>query len=327
MQAFFLLLFIYSSTLLAKPDIAKEQSFELLSGAYNEREERWRTFRTKDFADLQMYSANYYDKIGRLGLGLNSPYRIPKLIHFIWVGPKEFPKTSVENLLSWQKLHPDWRLLFWTDSKDRQCPIKGMERHQIDEISFIALKPYLSKTSNYAEMADLIRYELIYERGGVYVDHDVHALKPFDIFNIAFDFYAALENPHTNTGFNGKIFPCNCLFGARVHHPILKEAIKNVQLRWDEVENKYPGNDAKSTFARVMNRTFLSFRFAVEDTLSQNHSIDMILPSSYFFADKIFKKSTRKELAKLGYVYATHAFASTWRDKKPNASSTNVFSE
>lgn len=317
----FLAISSFLSAEIRKSDVLTLQSFELLTGSYNERQDRWRRFKEKDLLDLQFYAANYNSHISYLQFATGSPLRIPKVIHFIWIGPKPFPEESVANVQSWKDLHPDWRMLFWTDSKERKCPIKGMKRRLIDEISFIALKPYLSKTTNYAEKADLIRYELLYERGGVYVDHDVHALRSFDAFHRAFDFYAALENPHTNTGSDAKIFPCNCLIGARRGHPILKDAIEKVQLRWDEIGDKYPEMDAKNTFARVINRSFRAFTLAIEDNLSIDGNIDMVFPSSYFFSNKIFKRSTREQLFTMGHIFATHAFASTWREKKESDSS------
>lgn len=320
---FFLLLIsssLFCDTTYKRSEVTKTPTFELLMGSFNERDQKWRTYRQKDLADLAFYSSNYYDKIGLLHSGVSSVERIPHVIHFIWVGPKPYPENSVANVQSWKELHPDWKMLFWTDDPERPCPVEGMERHLIDEIDFILLKPYLSQTTNYAEKADVIRYELLYQQGGVYVDHDVSCLRPFDDLHSAYDFYACLENPHTNTGSDAKIFPCNCLFGARPRHPILLEAIHQVDQRWEEIGQKYPGLDSKSTFARVINRTFRSFTLAIENSLSIDGNLDMVLPSAYFFSNKIFNRTTSGILLKQGFVYATHAFASTWRDKKPTTS-------
>ena len=320
----FVFLSVSSFLFAERPDVLKEQSFELLTGSYNERDDKKRRFSESDLLNLKMYSENYTNTIGRMQLAEDMDFRIPQIIHFIWIGPRPFPEESIVNVQSWKDLHPEWRILFWTDSLERDCPIPEMEKHHIDELSYLALKPYLAKTTNYAEKADLIRYELLYEWGGVYVDHDVHCLRSFEICNRAFDFYAAIENPHTNTGCKATIYPCNCLIGARPAHPIIKNTIDHVLLRWDEIGNKYPDNDPKSNFARVINRTFRAFALGVEGALSVDGNIDMIFPSSYFFADKIFKRATREQLFEQGLIFAVHAFAGTWCGKKDTSSTSHT---
>ena len=62
-----------------------------------------------------------------------SIHTVPKIIHFIWIGPRAFPKNSIDNLKSWKQYHPHWKFYFWTDSKDRPLPMSGMERRLIQE--------------------------------------------------------------------------------------------------------------------------------------------------------------------------------------------------
>lgn len=324
MNRLLLLLLLCPSLLIGgykRSPVVETPTFELLNGMFNERDQRWKKLKEKDAANLALYAPNYYNKIGLLQLDLESEIKIPKVIHFIWVGPRPYPEESVENVASWKAFHPEWKMVFWTDNHDRPCPIEGMEKRLIDEIPFIKLKPYLSQTKNYAEMADMIRYEVLYNEGGVYVDHDVECLTSFDSMNRAFDFYVCLENPHTNSGSDTRIFPCNCLIGVKPNHPILLATIDIVDLVWDVIGKRYPESDPKNTFARVMNRTFRPFTMATEMLLSSEGNNDMVLPSCYFFAHKSFNKTTKSALFDKGFVFASHAFASTWRDKKPKVQS------
>lgn len=224
-----LALLAISSSLFSGNKIVQYPTFELLSGSWNEKQERWRTFSKSDQQELERFTLNYQNKAFLIFANMPIISRIPRVMHFIWVGPRDFPKESVVNLVAWKQLHPDWKMKFWTDSKDRPCPIEGMQKHLIDEVHFLHLKPYLEKTDNYGEKADLIRYEILYHEGGMYVDHDVMPYRNFDIFHSVFDFFVGLENPHVNEGTETKIFPCNCLFGARPNHPILK---KRSRMSW-----------------------------------------------------------------------------------------------
>lgn len=312
-----LLLLLYCSSLFAsnKPTQSKVlefPTFELLSGQWDEREKKWRRYTEKDKLDLERFATNYQKKARFLFYNLPNVFRIPRVLNFIWVGPKAFPEDSIPNLLAWKELHPEWKMRFWTDSKERACPIEGMEKHLVDELNFLFLKPYMSRTTNYGEKADIIRYEVIFQQGGVYVDHDVMPYRAFDTLNGAFDFYVGLENPHTNPGMGTKVFPCNCLFGARAFHPILKQTIENIIECWDRVERQYPGNDPREAKNRVLNRTFNSFTLATKKCLNMYGNSDMVLPSSFFFAYKIFPKNTRDLLKSHGLVFARHDFASVW---------------
>ena len=307
-----------SDPLFGQSKALKNPTFKLLSGSYNELQHKWRSFSTQDKKDFDAFARNYDQKIGLLGItkSKSDEAKIPRLIHFIWIGPKAFPAESVANVASWKKYHPDWKMFFWTDSKDRPCPIEGMELRLIDEINFKQLKPYISRTNNPGEQADLIRNELIYEYGGVYVDHDVTCFRSFEKFNIAYDFYAGLEDPHLNVSQGTRIFPCNCLFGARAGHPILKSAMDNTEKRWNKIEKKYPGDSRKNVFNRVIGRTFHSFTLATKKHLSQNGNVDMVFPSSFFFAHKLFHKKTIRKLKKADYVFASHKFAYVWQGVK-----------
>lgn len=299
--------------------VQKLQSYELLSGCYNEIDKYWHEFSTDDRHDLEQFAAAYYQQVPLLRSPVAKHYRIPKVLHFIWIGPKPFPEDSIRNVESWKKRHPDWIMKFWTDDLDRPCPVEGMEKHLISEIRFFKLKDYLKKTSNYAEKADLLRYEIIYNEGGTYVDHDVKCYLPFDIFHSHFDFYVGLENPHSNKGTKTKVFPCNCLFGARPGHPILGETILEVVKRWKAVEKLYPGEGRSNTFNRVINRTFHAFTLATKRFLQRNNNRDIVLPSSYFFAHTILRPKTIKSFKRKKLIYAAHSFETTWLDASSNS--------
>lgn len=305
--------------------VTESPTFEMLSGKWDEKKERWRKYSDEDAMDLDAFAMNFQSKSRHLFFSQPYTHRIPRVLNFIWVGPRPFPEDSIENLKAWQALHPGWTMRFWTDSEERTAPIEGMEKHLIDEIDFLRLKPYLEKTKNYGEKADLIRYEIIYQQGGVYIDHDVMPYRSFDILNNAFDFYVGLENPHVNPGTETKVFPCNCLFGARPYHPILRETIELCVSRWKDVEKKYSKDDPKTNKNRVINRTFHSFTLATKKCLNLEGNSDIVLPSSFFFAYKIFNDKTIDKLKSYGYVFARHDFASIWtgKDKKESESSSD----
>ncbi len=135
--------------------------------------------------------------------------RIPKIIHQIWIG-SPLPEKYYHWQKSWQIRHPDWKYILWTD-KD------------IEEFG-LTNKHWYDQTTNYAQKADIARYEILYREGGLYVDTDFECIHSFDIFHHTCDFYAGIMQ--WKEGFR----LCNALIGSAPGHPILKACIENINL-------------------------------------------------------------------------------------------------
>mmetsp|Transcript_8217 Transcript_8217/g.14059 ORF Transcript_8217/g.14059 Transcript_8217/m.14059 type:complete len:755 (+) Transcript_8217:168-2432(+) len=89
---------------------------------------------------------------------------IPKVIHQIWIGPKEPPCVWLD---SWRggylKDYPEWGYQLWTD--EEVAGMKMLNRNFYDQEKMYQCK------------ADLLRLEILYEHGGVYIDADMVSLK------------------------------------------------------------------------------------------------------------------------------------------------------
>jgi mannosyltransferase OCH1-like enzyme len=315
--AIFILLLFSTHMLWATfvPKTASDVDFEVLSGKETTKGQRvWKFLSKRDRLDISLFAEAFAQNFP---LAVQRSYKsgrskIPKILHFIWMGPKVFPEKSIANLLSWKELHPKWKMLFWTDSWARSCPIEGMEKHLVDEINVADIRSYVAKTTNYGEKSDLFRYALLWERGGVYVDHDVYCLQAFDRFNEAFDFYAGLDIPHRFIGTGTCIFPSNCLIGAKKGHPILSATIQHVKERWNEIEGRFSGDDSSMVIARVINRTFHSFTLGTKQHFNKDDNIDIVFPSCFFFADHLFAPLPLKRLQAYGLLLAQHQIALSW---------------
>ncbi|MCB1084656.1 MAG: hypothetical protein KDK60_00985, partial [Chlamydiia bacterium] len=224
---------------------------------------------------------------------------IPKVMHFIWVGPNPFPKESIENIDSWVEHHPEWKFKFWTD-RLRPLPNKKMELHLISDFSFKELKHAYEVSDNYAEKSDLLRYEILSQEGGLYVDHDVKCYKPFTPFHYQYDLYCGLEVPHQPV-FSSSISVCNNIIGVCPSHPILGKVIERVKSHWQEYSEAYPGSDKESVIYRVGYRTFMPFDECIRNYGGKEGKRDIVFPAAYF--NKI-----EDDFA----IYAHHYYASTW---------------
>ena len=124
------------------------------------------------------------------------------ILHQIWVGNKPMPTKWMD---TWRKLNPDMGYSLWTNFQGFRYQKKI--QHLIDK-------------GHIACATDIMRVEILYDHGGVYIDADSIALKPIqDAWFINHPFWAVQD--HTQWVANGTI-------GAHKEHPILKDYLERI---------------------------------------------------------------------------------------------------
>lgn len=101
---------------------------------------------------------------------------IPKILHQIWLGPKRRPEADMN---SWRDQHPSWEYRLWTEANLPKL------QHQALFDAFHGV---------YHAQADILRYELLYTFGGIYIDADSRCLRPLDDFFLDDGVWACAEN-------------------------------------------------------------------------------------------------------------------------------------
>ena len=263
---------------------------------------------SKDRADLKRLCKDYKEKISYLDK--KDRNTIPKKIHFIWLGPRPFPEESANNVLSWQKLHPDWEIFFWTDSPNRPVPMAGMTKRLVGEFNFGPFTPLIAESDNWGEKSDLMRIIILLKEGGLYADHDITCIHSWDNFAASFDFVTALQKLRTLSSLNTKVTPEISLILSRPHHPILKKMIQRILANWDKVYKRFSG--PKMVWKRVINHTYTHFAYAAKAYHFSSHYRNIILPASYIYLYKNISQKELLALEKAGYVYALHEGAGEW---------------
>ena len=184
----------------------------------------------KDRVLLKMYE-DLYDKHFPKQQEPPQVSSIPLTAHVIWLGDKPFPSESLPNLLSWKRHHPHWTFKFWTDRSDRAAPFEWMEKHLLGEAACPHVGDLIPRSNNFAEQSDLLRYEILFQEGGLYLDHDVECLRCMDGLMAHLDFFASLELLHASETAGVNCVVTNCLVGSIPFHPLLKETMKRVRQR------------------------------------------------------------------------------------------------
>ena len=110
---------------------------------------------------------------------------IEKTLHFIWIG-NNIPSYANANISKFAEINPDFRINFVVLNrdivatheltKDLVQQINGYDgeyRYAIDYYSSL-------KRSKQQILANVLRYKLLNEYGGIYLDCDCYPIKPFD---------------------------------------------------------------------------------------------------------------------------------------------------
>jgi mannosyltransferase OCH1-like enzyme len=118
--------------------------------------------------------------------------KIPKIIHQIWIGNKPMP---INLMNTWKEKHPDFEYICWTEEEFIKREMNFLCWEKINEIEEIAGK------------VDIMRMEILYKYGGIYIDADSICVEPFDEIIMSRQAFASYENEIKRNGLvsNGTI--------------------------------------------------------------------------------------------------------------------------
>jgi mannosyltransferase OCH1-like enzyme len=139
---------------------------------------------------------------------LESELEIPKTLHMVWIGGR-IPTRYALHAFDFAEHNPDWDVILWDDERVA-LEVEHMRNRDL----------YLSET-NPAAKVDLLRYELIHQFGGVYLDADTRSLGPGSLDPMTHAFLTVSGDPWFNTG--------NAQFGFAKGSEFLAYVIENAR--------------------------------------------------------------------------------------------------
>lgn len=147
---------------------------------------------------------------------------IPKIFHFVWIGPEPLPRQDMDWLDSWARLHNDWQCLVWSDRSDLEVP-DGFEVRPLpvllNQRFYGGIEQWVPGPAAVASRSDIARYEIVAQYGGIYVDTDVECFARIDDLIQPVSLFVADEwGPN----------PGNYLFGARPGHPAMWAVVREL---------------------------------------------------------------------------------------------------
>jgi len=205
--------------------------------------------------------------------------KIPNIIHQLWIGPRDPPSNHMD---TWRDKNPNFKYIRWNEDKLRKHKIPFSCLNRINEIEEINGK------------ADIIRWELLYHFGGVFIDADSICIEPIDEILMNAKCFAGWENEDVRDG-----LVATGTMGFPPKHPFVKAAIDWIIA--NQVSHKQTGVRAWRTVGPgLLTRIYNTKKFK-----------DLTIFPSYYFLPI---HCTKLEYQGHGKVYAHQEWGSTKRN-------------
>jgi len=238
--------------------------------------------------------------------------RIPMIMHHVWFGSRlsdEFKQLRQK----WIDMHPSWTFILWTDNECNDDD--AIVVHSFQELDNLLVsgnaqriivitdtlmfdnRVHFNTANNYGERSDILKWEIVYRYGGVYIDTDFECYKSLDDLHYTFDFYTGLQPLDTHRVQLGA-----ALFGAHPYHPILERCVNDIQ----------PGHGP------IVIRTGpIHFTNACLKTIANCSGCNVVLPASYFYPCGYDQQEMPELVWRKPESYAIHHWSGSWL--KPEA--------
>lgn len=205
---------------------------------------------------------------------------IPHIIHQIWIGDKPEPSNHMD---SWKKNNPSMTYIKWNEKEITKRNIAFQCQSKIDDMEEINGK------------ADIMRWELLYHYGGVFLDADSICIEPIDNTLLETKCFAGWEQETVRPG-----LIATGTMGFPPKHPLIMGAIKwilNNDINVERTGKRAWVTVGPGLLTRLYNTGLYS---------------DLTIFPSFFFLPK---HATGLEYKGHGKVYAFQEWGSTFKGK------------
>jgi len=233
-----------------------------------------------------------------------SNINLPKVFHQIWLGESIIPHLLVKYSVTWRNNHLDWNFCLWDDKKSRVL----IEEKYPDLLLKYDSLPFLT------QRVDIIKYVVLYEYGGVYLDFDCECLRPIDnllTHPICLGLEPREEDLHKEFPFFlGSAFmatiPNTYFFSTTIDR--CQQQLELLTPKWQELSKYY--YVMETTGPTLLNRVYQDF--------NEKESVKL-LPPEQIGPFRSREATLYRENKKLGYgkdklvdAYAIHHFIGSW---------------
>lgn len=220
--------------------------------------------------------------------GDSTQLHIPRIIHQIWLG-SPVPKKYEEWMKTWMNWH-GWEYKLWTDKEVKQLALVNQD--------------IFDTVTNYGQKSDILRMELLYLMGGIYVDTDFECVKSdfFEVLHTNVDFYVGVEPlEHSFLRIN------NAIIGCAPGHPLMAKMLSELPAHFEETKKRWA---LISTGPVFMTKVIYAY-------LEQDHpgEVNMLLPCSLvypFTSSEVDRSRSPDALIPMKETVAIHYWSKSW---------------
>ncbi len=148
---------------------------------------------------------------------------IPKIIHQVYEDPRGPSKILQDMSITWKKKHPKWEYKFW-NKKSIDC--------FINNVGLDVSNVYKSLPFN-IQRWDMIRYLILYQYGGLYVDMDYECIEPLDTLFGDTICCMGLEPKGNTIAPNHPFIVGNALMASVPYYDFFKMLIDEIKQNWN----------------------------------------------------------------------------------------------
>ena len=220
---------------------------------------------------------------------------IPQKLHVIWVGDDDKqPRAAIE---SWRSKHPTWEFRVWGNADLDGLAWKSKRQIEIFRAS-----------ERWEGIADLMRYEILHEHGGVYVDADATCVRPLDDWLLEPPMFAVWESERCAPD-----LIANGFIGCQADHPAMAAIVRETSRMNDPVWQRtwhiegWRGFRPKFRYEKTYPWKTVGPRFFTKMVMPFCPEQATILPSILFLPQHYTEKTARHS----SLIYATHTWGST----------------
>lgn len=210
---------------------------------------------------------------------------IPKKIHYCWFSDNPIPESLQKCIDSWKEKCPDYEIICWNE-----------KNYDVNQRRYTA-EAYANQ--KYGFVADVARFDILYEHGGIYLDTDVELLESLDemLYQEAFTGTEKWGNINSGGG---------C--GAVPRHPMIK--ILSEQ-RDDISFINQDGSLNMDTNGIYETKVFLENGFQIQNETQVINGVTVYPPLVFHPYDYVSCEEVR-----VPETFSIHYFSGTWMDEK-----------
>lgn len=214
---------------------------------------------------------------------------IPKKIHYIWLGGNPLPDMVLKCMESWKKFCPDYEIVRW-DESNLNIDINKYCRQAYDN-------------KKYAFASDVLRYYVVHEHGGIYLDVDVELLKPLDdlLNQKAFMGFEMGDTLYVNPGL---------ILGAEPQNKVLSEILNNYNNDSFITENGTISYETVCT--KTTNHLVEHYGLKIENNIQYLENVT-IYSTEYFCP---LHACTKENIYQTKNTYSKHLYLASWVPKQ-----------